>query len=388
MDGKKLKILMTTDTIGGVWNYSLQLCRALASHNVKIHLLGLGASPTEYQMQEARKCHNLTFYPTNFKLEWMDNPWDDIAKIEDKIEKLINLVKPDLLHFNNYINCGQCWSIPKITVYHSCVQTWWQAVKGTNVPPEWNRYLDLLEAAVNSSDVVVFPTEELRKMAFKVNRIYANSKVIPNGRDTGATGNIEKENIILCTGRIWDEAKNLMSLCAIADQLPWPIYVAGENAHPETCEKIQLGNVRFLGKLNAQELNFWLERTEIYINPALYEPFGLAVLEAAKAGCALALSNLGTLQEVWSENACYFNPRKEEEFVECILELIENETTRKEYQRKAKTQAEKYSSQVFGDAYYRLYTDLLEKEQKNIRKITPINPPGFQLGNTSERVKV
>lgn len=373
MDAKKLKILMTTDTVGGVWNYSLELCRALIPHNLEIHLLGLGAMPDENQVKEVNKISNVIFYPSKLKLEWMENPWVDIEKTEKKIDALCKIIQPDLFHFNNYINKISERNIPKVTVYHSCVQTWWQAVKGCSVPQEWDDYVEHVGNSCNSSDVLIFPTNAIRKAAYKENQLHSEYKVISNAREMVFTGDAEKEKIILCTGRIWDEAKNLMLLCELADKLPWPIFVAGENADPNTSQKVTLNKVRFLGKLNSEELRYWLERTAIYINLALYEPFGLAVLEAAKAGCALALSNLETLKEVWQENALYFDPRKGEAIVETLLKLIEDNALRKDYQQKAKRQSSQYNGKAMGDSYYHLYESLLNKSRKNTGNVSKPN---------------
>jgi glycosyltransferase involved in cell wall biosynthesis len=49
-------------------------------------------------------------------------------------------------------------------------------------------------------------------------------------------------------------------------------------------------------------------RASIFVSPARYEPFGLAPLEAALAGCALVLSRLESLQEVWGGSATYVPP--------------------------------------------------------------------------------
>lgn len=361
MAARKVKIFMTTDTVGGVWNYSLDLCRALMPYNLEIHLLGLGAFPDENQQKEVKSIPNISFYPSNLKLEWMDDP--DIKKTNKKIEILCDIIQPDIFHFNNFVSKNFKRNIPRLTVFHSCVQTWWQAVKGGSAPEEWNGYKEHLEKSCNLSDVVVFPTDAIRKSAVQAHNITSDTQVIFNARELEPTCDDKKEKIILCTGRIWDEAKNLMILCKLADKLPWPIYVAGDNSHPNTSEKIVLDNIRFLGKLTSEELRFWLERTEIYINPALYEPFGLAVLEAAKCHCALALSKLDTLQEVWEENALYFQPKDEDDMLKTLLQLIENDALRKEYQQRAKQHSEKYQLAAMGDAYFELYTSLLTKQK-------------------------
>src|SRR5690606_14253097 len=136
------------------------------------------------------------------------------------------------------------------------------------------------------------------------------------------------EEIIICTGRIWDEGKNLRLLGQIAQSLPWPVFIAGNNIHPATGNVCEIENVHFLGKLHDHEILEWFQRASIYISPSKYEPFGLAILEAAKAGCALALSDLDTHREIWGDNADYFNPEDPEEAKNTILQLIENENYR------------------------------------------------------------
>ena len=364
MAARKLKLFMTTDTVGGVWNYSLDLCRALYTYNLEIHLLGLGGIPDENQQKEVKLLPNVHFYATNLKLEWMDNPWKDVAKTEQKIEALCAIIKPDLLHFNNFIGTKVFAHVPRLTVFHSCVKTWWHSVKNSELPSHWDTYSEVLRSACNTSDVVIFPTEAIRETAEVLHEISTPQNVIYNARHLEINGKVEKENIILCTGRIWDEAKNLMVLCELAKSIPWPIYVAGENSNPNTGEKISLPNVRFLGKLNSEELRYWLERTAIYINPALYEPFGLAVLEAAMANCALAISDLSTLKEIWKDSALYFDPNDKEDMLNTILKLVEDEDFRKEHQYKARVRSKRFSIEAMGAAYFQQYLRLLKSERE------------------------
>ena len=49
-------------------------------------------------------------------------------------------------------------------------------------------------------------------------------------------------------------------------------------------------------------------RRPIFVSAARYEPFGLAVLEAAQAGCALVLSDIPTFRELWDGAALFFVP--------------------------------------------------------------------------------
>ncbi len=360
---------MTTDTLGGVWNYSITLIKALKDYPIEIHLIGLGGLPSKNQLLEISFCDRVKFYPSNLKLEWMEHP--NTRGIETLLVYLCDKIDPDLIHFNNYVNPEPFWGRPTITVFHSCVQTWWKAVKKEPAPQKWNGYYKLVESALCNADQLVFPSQAIQHVAQKEYRLNRETVVIPNACDPSENTEIapiEKEGFIFCTGRIWDEAKNLQFLCTIARDLPWPIYVAGENRHPERAEESPLPNVRFLGKLSSEEINYWFDKAGIYINPALYEPFGLAVLEAAQAGCALALSHIDSLAEIWKDAALYFDPGNPEDMKAILRYLIVNPDQRNFYQKKAKRHASRYNSKTFGKRYFELYRSTINKKAEVLNK--------------------
>ena len=49
----------------------------------------------------------------------------------------------------------------------------------------------------------------------------------------------------------------------------------------------------------------------MYVSSSVYEPFGLAPLEAALCGCAVVANDIGSLREVWGEAAIYFSGARE-----------------------------------------------------------------------------
>src|SRR5512133_3312458 len=71
-------VLMTSDTVGGVWTYSLELARALRSYGIEVALATMGPRPSWEQSVEAARISNLTLFESEFKLEWMPQPWDDV----------------------------------------------------------------------------------------------------------------------------------------------------------------------------------------------------------------------------------------------------------------------------------------------------------------------
>lgn len=361
----KIKILMTTDTLGGVWTYSLELCKALEEYNVQVYLVAMGRWPSEAQQQKVSRLKNVLLYKSDYKMEWMQDPWEDVKQANKWINTIYHTVLPDIIHLNNYSPIRKQWEVPVITVFHSCVVTWWEAVKGEKAPSKLEKYKQLVKTALNNSDVVISPTRAILEKAIQTHHITTKTKVIPNGRGIGQYQINEKENFILCTGRIWDEAKNLNILCSIAEKLPWPILVAGNNINPDTGKEVVLKNVHFLGNLHPEQVLQLMLRASIFVSPTKYEPFGLAILEAAKAGCALALSDINTLKEIWGDNAAYFDPDNVEEVEKTILELIENNVYRENLSVNSKKRAESYTAQKMGSDYMFLYQHLINTKIVN-----------------------
>ncbi|NJW52050.1 glycosyltransferase family 4 protein [Salinimicrobium oceani] len=359
-----MKVLMTTDTVGGVWVYSLELCKALKQYGLQVHLVAMGGWPSPAQQVEAESISNVTLYKSDYKLEWMENPWQDVAQSRKWINCIYSTVQPDVVHLNNYAHVEEDWTAPVVTVFHSCVQTWWQAVKGKAAPQEWDQYTRIVKESLQASDIVVGPTQAILNKAQKTHGFTSEIKVIHNGRSFSSTSAKPKEEFILCMGRMWDEAKNLPLLSNIAEKLPWPVYVAGESVNPSTGQECSLKNVKFLGKLSPSEVKDWMERASIFVSPTRYEPFGLAILEAAANGCALVLSDLDTLKELWQDVALFFSPEDEAEAEKTILRLLESPAFLKELSEKAKDRATRFSAEKMGAGYHQLYQEVMEKEQK------------------------
>src|SRR5947199_312178 len=76
-------------------------------------------------------------------------------------------------------------------------------------------------------------------------------------------------------------------------------------------------------------------RAAIFASPALYEPFGLTVLEAAAAGCALVLSDIPSFRELWSGAAVFVDPADSESLHRALRDLSADDHQRVGLQRAA-----------------------------------------------------
>src|SRR5437762_5121294 len=72
------RVLMTADTVGGVWTYALELARALGEQGIEVALATMGAALKEEQKAEAQALPRLEIFESEFRLEWMEDPWEDV----------------------------------------------------------------------------------------------------------------------------------------------------------------------------------------------------------------------------------------------------------------------------------------------------------------------
>jgi glycosyltransferase involved in cell wall biosynthesis len=168
-----------------------------------------------------------------------------------------------------------------------------------------------------------------------------------------------KQPYILGAGRLWDEAKNLAAVAAIASELPWPVHIAGETHGPDGGEaKTAYGHTKSLGALSRSALLDEMRGASIFVAPALYEPFGLTALEAAASGCALVLSDLRTFRELWDGAALFVDPRDRNVIRTALQTICRDEGLRARLQAKARTRARHFSRRAMVGAYRRLYGEI------------------------------
>lgn len=353
-----MRVLMSTDTVGGVWMYALELARALEPLGVQVVLATLGKSLTPAQRRQAGQVPSLILCESQYKLEWMDRPWRDVDRAGRWLLQLEQRYAPDVIHLNHYCHGHLDWRAPRVVVGHSCVLSWWQAVHGTAPPPEWTPYAERVQNGIRGADSVTAPSAA---MLAGLERNYGPlppSSVIHNGRSPAEYPGRHKASFVLGVGRLWDAGKNLATLARIAPDLSWPVYLAGETRHPDGGQ-IALDHVHAVGQLPPEALHRLYGHAAIYALPARYEPFGLSVLEAALAGCAPVLGDIPTLRELWDGAALFVPPDAPDQLRDTVNLLIEQPERREALAACAQRRAHRYTARQMADHYVNLYSGLL-----------------------------
>jgi glycogen(starch) synthase len=351
--------LMTVDTVGGVWTYALELARALAPYRIDITLATMGPRACGRQREQVAQIPNLTLVESDFKLEWMDDPWGDVADAGAWLAELGRVVEPDIVHLNGYAHAGLAWQCPVMVVAHSCVLSWWKAVKQTALSAEWHNYRQHVARGLREADLVVAPS---RAMASALQFHYGTPQaveVIYNAADESNFQPSPKENFVFSAGRLWDEAKNIQSVARAAPDISWPVVLAGDD-HAPSGATIGFNNVRLLGRLSREETASYMARCSIYALPARYEPFGLSFLEAALSGCALVLGDIPSLREIWGLAATYVDPDDSQQLAASVNDLIVDPSRRIALAKAARRRALYFSPQRMVEQYLNAYSRLLE----------------------------
>jgi glycogen(starch) synthase len=362
-----MHILMTADTVGGVWTYTQELVTALANRGVRITLISLGKLPRPDQSAWAEALSEVDYRPTEYRLEWMQGSEADVEESKSYLEQVIAEVGPDLLHFNQFCYGAIASDIPKIVVAHSDVVSWWAGVYGQEPPDNpWMRwYRETVGAGLRGADVVVAPSEW---MMGNIREFYARPKqaqVIYNGRNPAwFDPHAEKENAALSVGRLWDGGKQVELL--LAREQAAPVWIAGPLEHAETAVRANLGlegrDIRFFGEQSQEQLRQIYSRAAIYAATSRYEPFGLAPLEAALSGCALVANDTPVFRELWGDAACYFPQNDAGGLAAAVRELSHNPRLRMRYAGRAlETAVAKFTTEKMAAQYQGLYQDITSR---------------------------
>lgn len=302
--------MMTTDPVGGVWQYSLALASTLAEQwHCRVALVCLGrTAATDPQLPVPAERIELVELP--HKLEWMPDSSRDVEKALQEVARLANSWKADILHSNQFCFGKLGRDLPTVVVAHSDVLSWHRWHRGTEVEldRQLGAYRDLVSAGLAGAGAVVCPSEFA---ASCLKSTYGSaSKVIYNGLPPGLFRSGPKEQLAAVAGRLWDESKMADVAVRAVDGLPIQLELAGPTIGPNGEESHLPGatNARYIGAISWQDTRRLLARARFYLATSSYEPFGLAALEAALSGCALVAANTPSYREIWGDSAVYYEP--------------------------------------------------------------------------------
>lgn len=165
--------------------------------------------------------------------------------------------------------------------------------------------------------------------------------------------------------------KNLPSLAEATDHLDLPLVIVGkgmlqevsEPVHPELIDMVRLKIYKHLilpGFVSNSELSAFYRLASLYVQPSLYEGFGLPLLEAMSAGCLVASSRSSSLPEIYHPEAITFSPNKVSSMEKAIAKALSLSPRAKQLQiERAKTRSADFSWSKTAQLTAKIYKKIL-----------------------------
>jgi glycosyltransferase involved in cell wall biosynthesis len=370
------RVLMTSDSRGTVWNYSLDLSRALGRRGVEVVMLSLGKRLSQEQHRAVWSVPSLSVYEEQIRAEWSPDPWDDFQRAGATLLDLEQRYRPDVIHLSSGAHAVLPFQAPVMVHAHHCALSYWRALhrstpsgaradNSESTPTHLERYRERVTEGLHRASVVVSFTESHLLELEEHYGTFRDRRVIAHGCDPDAYLPDLKEEIIFSAGRLWDPGRNLGALARVSADISWPVYVADDGqplpAALQTIELQRTRDVGCLGRLSRAEFASWLGRAAIYVQPGRYEPSGSAILEAAFSGCALVLADIPSLRELWEDVAVFVSPDDEQQLHVALNTLSNERSSREALAQAARERAFTFTLGRIADQNLALYDELASR---------------------------
>ncbi|HYI82256.1 MAG TPA: glycosyltransferase family 4 protein, partial [Acetobacteraceae bacterium] len=325
-----------------------------------------GPEPEADQTAAARAVPGLRLLPTGLPLDWLAETPAEVEAASLALSALAAEAGADLAHLHSpALAAGAGFTVPVAASCHSCVGTWWDTVRGGPLPPDFAWRARLVARGCARADALLAPTAAFAEATARFYGLAEPPTVIRNGRRPPppparpAPERRRAPPVAFTAGRLWDEGKNLRAIDRAAGRLAGsvPVLAAGPTDGPAGA-RIALHHARPLGRLRAEEIARRLAERPIFVSAARYEPFGLSVLEAAQAGCALVLSDIPSFRELW-DGAADFVPADDDRALAAAVERAARDPAR--LGAAAQRRAERYTVEAMASGTSALYRALLRR---------------------------
>ena len=340
------RLFMTADAVGGVWTYALDLARGLAGHGVRTTLAVLGPEPAPAQLVRARSVPGLNVIPTGLPLDWTAATQRVVEETSHALAGLAAREEPDLVQVNSApLAAAGAFPAPVVIACHSCMGTWWRAVKGARpMPPDFRWRTELTARALARADALLAPSASFARLTAETYDLSPWPRVARNGRAPGPLNVTEPVPVgyVMTVGRLWDEGKNIAQLDRVAPQLGAPVIAAGPLGGPDG-SVVRFQHLCTPGALAPADVAALLAERPVFVSPARYEPFGLGVLEAAQAGCAPVLADISTFRELWTGAAIFVDPDDDAALAATLRDLMYDGARRLRLGAAARERARQYT---------------------------------------------
>lgn len=370
-----MHVLVTSDTLNGVWTYTRELVSGLVKRGFRVTLVSFGDIPLTRDTLWMEDLDGLDYRPTAFRLDWMEEGQQDFPDASAYLCSLVRELSPDLLHSNHPCYGDLPVSIPRVVVAHGDLITWWKAVHGREPSDSlWLRwYRQMIARGLAQASAVVTASQWMLKEIRSSYRLRSSGNVIHHGRNPILFNPyVSKEDSLLAVGRLLDPARQL-NLLTEQDH-PLPLRIVGTDGREPWPPSISAdpASGRHAGVAvkeveSESQLRLLYSRAAIYVATSRYEPSGMNILEAALSRCALILNDIASLREIWADTAVYFQQNDAASLAEAVRRLSHDPQLRRSFANRAYLRArECFNAERMVEGYAHLYSDLVRGSAKAV----------------------
>lgn len=360
------RVLITTDAVGGVWTYSVELAGAMRALGIEPVLAAMGPSPSLEHLAQAGRTPVID---TGLPLDWLADSAHEVRQAGLALAQLADDVGADVVQLHSAaLACDARYDQPVVAVQHSCVATWWDAVRDEPLPQELKWRRELVECGLRRADAVVAPTEAFAAQTARTYPLAREVQTVHNGRTPLTLPERDRADFVLTLGRLWDTGKNVHTLDTAAGLIPTQVEAIGPLRGPDG-SVVVLNHLVTRGSLDRSAIAERLADRPVFVSSALYEPFGLSVLEAAQAGCPLVLSDIPTFRELWSDAAMFVPATDAQRFADAFASLLNNPELRDAYGRAANQRAAQYTPEATARRMLEIYEKVAANASPEIARV-------------------
>lgn len=287
---------------------------------------------------------------SNFEKVIVDIPWYGLRE-QFEIPKILNKIKPDLVHFPHFNTPFFC-RYPFVVTIHDLILTRYPSQRATTLSPikyffKNILYRIIISRAVKKSKKIITVSEFTKNDIVKYFRVN-DSKIIVTyegvsdtliKNENNASSILEKLNIenkfLLYVGNAYPH-KNLeflINACSKYHDKELKLVLVGREDYfykrlKQYVSGNNISNIIFAGYVRDEDLLYLYQKCEAYVFPSLCEGFGLPPLEAMQNNAVVLSSNYSCLPEILKDCAIYFDPKNEDDFVDKLQIVINDQDLR------------------------------------------------------------
>lgn len=299
-----------------------------------------------------------------------------------KLPKILNGLKPDLVHFPHF-NVPILYGGKFIVTIHDLIHQHYQMRRATLHDPITYKikqlgYKTVFKNAVSKAVKILTPSNYVRDLLVKEWKIEETKitvtyeavddkliTAVTNLSDVKAGQDLEKFSIkspyIFYVGNAHPH-KNVEGLIKtflkLKEKQPdLKLVLSGYDHYfwQRIKSQYQDRSITYTGLINDDELVALYKNANVFVIPSFEEGFGIPLLEAMACGCPVVSSNAGALPEIGGNAAIYFDPKDKGDMENKIDQVLNSDELKKELVEKGKKRHQQFSWKKLAEQTLEVY---------------------------------